>query len=51
LRNRLTKKEEAKHQSRFSAYIFGRAAKDKDPLKVDYMFEQMTKVRESVHFT
>ncbi len=32
----------------FSAYIFGRAAKDEDVLKVGHVLEQLTKVREKL---
>jgi amidase len=33
---------------RFSVYIFGRATKDEDVLKVGYVLEQMTRVREKL---
>jgi amidase len=32
----------------FSVYIFGRATKDEDVLKVGYVLEQMTRVREKL---
>jgi amidase len=42
---RLDEKLKANETARFSTYIFGRATKDEDGLKVGYVVEQMTRVR------